>query len=109
MADDKLAVAVANAIFNALALQSAESTPVLTDEDMSVFISTLDKAGYALISREPTEADIERMARAINPEWFGEVNGVHVLDNHPKQHERYQAEAKLKARAAWAALVRGDD
>ncbi len=51
--------------------------------------TALSEAGYVVIPREPTTADIERMARAIDPEVW----------------EDYLPEA----RAAHAALVRGDD
>lgn len=47
---------------------------------------------------------IEAMARAIRPEWFYMLpDGSCILDNYPKQHEHYQAQAREYARAALAA------
>ena len=54
----------------------------------------------------PSEADIEAVARAIEPDWFGEVDGVHALDEYPGQHKYYQERALEKARAAASALLK---
>lgn len=47
---------------------------------------------------------IETIARAIEPDWFGEVEGKHILDNYPGQHKSKQEAAKLKAAAVLTAL-----
>ena len=43
---------------------------------------------------------IEAVALVIEPLWFGEIDGVHPLDNYPGQHKNYQELARAKARAA---------
>lgn len=59
---------------------------------------------------------IERVARAIEPVWFGEVLYMkdwgdgriilsHPLDNFPLQHESYQNKAIEKARSAIEAMM----
>lgn len=48
---------------------------------------------------------IEAIARAIEPDWFGEVDGKHPLDNYPLQHEAYQTRARAYAQAALTAIT----
>lgn len=45
---------------------------------------------------------IEKMARAMEPDWFG--NNASVLGNYPGQAEANRERARLKARAALSAI-----
>lgn len=45
----------------------------------------------------PSEVARNAVAKIIAPEWFGEANGRHVLDNYPDQHVKYQEAARAKA------------
>lgn len=56
---------------------------------------------------------LQRGARAIDPEWFGETVydaawncERHILDNYPGQHKNYQNAAMVKARAALTAALK---
>ncbi len=51
---------------------------------------------------------VEKVARAIEPEWFGELIGPpwwsggaprHPLDNYPQQYEGYRLKAREQAKA----------
>lgn len=46
----------------------------------------------------------ERIARAIEPVWWDEIDGVHILDNFPDQHKFYQKRALERADAVLDAL-----
>ncbi|ALC11231.1 hypothetical protein [Sphingopyxis sp. 113P3] len=48
---------------------------------------------------------VEAIARAIDPDWFGEVDGKHPLDNFPGQHRVYQDAARTNAQAALTAIT----
>lgn len=39
----------------------------------------------------------DAIAQIISPEWFGDQNGKHVLDNYPGQHKVHQERARAKA------------
>jgi len=52
---------------------------------------------------------LEKVARAIEPDWFGEVDGRHILDNYPDQHKDYQRCAFEKAGRVIEALMEPDE
>src|SRR5687768_1495022 len=49
---------------------------------------------------------LEEIARAIEPDWFGEKDGVHPFDNYPGQHREYQKKALIRAQRVLD-LIRG--
>lgn len=51
------------------------------------------------------EEALEAAAKAICPEWFGEKDGKHPLDNYPEQHKAYQQKARQQAQAAISAYT----
>lgn len=40
---------------------------------------------------------VEEIAKVLKPEWFGDVDGQHCLDNYPRQHRGYQKRAREDA------------
>lgn len=58
-------------------------------------VRRLDRVGFSVTVI--SEVARHAVAKIIAPEWFGEQNGRHVLDNYPKQHVNYQEDAKAKA------------
>ncbi len=60
------------------------------------------KAAITTYLAEPDEERVERVARIINPLWFGDSG--RALSNFAGQDEKYQAKARETARAAIKAM-----
>lgn len=110
MADDKLMGVAARAVWsceNNIRATQNNIRPTTKDVAESVF-TAIDKAGYVVISREPTEAEIEAMAPGI----YDRINLFYhsgTLKPWPEALECHRNIALGAARAAHAGLVKAND
>ena len=79
----------------ARAVENASHNPRDAYDDMA-------QAAITAYLSEPDEERVERVARIIDPLWFGDSG--RALSNFAGQDEKYQAKARETARAAIKAM-----
>ncbi len=75
-------------------------------------LTAIDNAGYVLIPREPSEADIERMTVALRLCYADHLREMYAESGQSDETTARIAQgfdAPRYARATYSALVRGDD